>query len=1549
MPYRSSQPQLRRTLRRAPGGRAAARQAANAALESLERRICMTAAYSPAVNYNVPSSPDFVTSADFNLDGKRDLVVSSYSGGGLSLMLGNGNGTFQNPTSISASTAPDFVTSADLNGDGFADLITANFDNNTVSIFRGNGNGTFQTAVSYAAGNGPRAVHISDLNGDGNLDLAVAKSFEKKLTVLMGNGNCTFQTAITTTLTIVPSDITCGDFDQDGDSDLMIADFFGDKVTLLRNNGSGIFTANTGINVGTGPTSIAAGDFNGDGRLDVATSNYLTNNISVLLGTGSGAFAAAVSYAAGAGATYVIAQDADGDGRLDLIVANTDANTVSVLCGNANGTFQSATAFATGVQPRSLTSADFDGNGAPDLAVANQGAATVSVLLSGATSSVPVANPGGPYSVGEAGSVQLNGNNSSGTGLSYSWDLDGDGIFGETGAGATRGTETGATPTFSAAGLDGPTTRTVSLRVTDSNSATSTASATINVNNVAPTLTISGANSVNEGSSYTLNLASSDPGSDTIASWLITWGDGSTQTVSGNPSSVTHTFADSGSRTITATATDEDGTHSSNSKSVTVNNVAPTLTVSGPNSGNEGSAYSLTLTESDPGTDTITRWVITWGDGSTQTINANPSSVTHTYADNGSYTITATATDEDGTYSSNSKAVSIINVAPTLTISGANSGNEGTGYTLNLAESDPGADTISQWVINWGDGSTQTVTGNPANITHSYADQGAYSISATATDEDGSYSANTKSVTINNIAPTLTLGGPSTGSEGTAYTLTLSESDPGADTITQWIINWGDGSSQTINADPSSATHTYADNASYTITATATDEDGTYSSNSKAVTINNVAPTLTLSGANSGNEGASYTLSLAESDPGADTISQWVINWGDGSTQTVTGNPSSVTHTFADSGNRTISATATDEDGTHAANSKSVTVNNVAPTLTISGANSVNEGSSYALSLASSDPGSDTITSWLINWGDGSTQTVNGNPSSVTHTYADSGSRTTTATATDEDGTYSSNSKAVSIINVAPTLTIGGSSSGNEGTSYALTLSESDPGADTISQWVINWGDGSSQTVSGNPSSVTHAFADNGAYSISATATDEDGTYSSNSKSVTVNNVDPSLEISGSPAGATGVVYTLDLSSSDPGNDTISGWVIDWGDGTVDAVIGDPTTATHTYQTIGDFTISATASDEDGAYSAGSLTVNVMGSDTTHPTATFSGAPAVPGEDEYLFQVTYDDNVGINLSFLDNNDILVTGPNGFSELATFVSVSKGDGATQIATYRITAPGGTWDLEDNGVYTVAMRASQVRDTTGNSVRAGSLGTFQCAVVAADSAGNTTSTGRSMGTILPGTVRVAEDYVGAVDRNDYYRITVTTTISLSVKLLNLADNADLYLYDNSGNRLAYSVRSGTTDESITIVLQPGTYFVRVLYPGSGGTTYRLRFAGSAVVGNEPPSDNTLDGARDLGTLQPGSVSAVEDYVGADDRNDYVRFTITQPTKIYLKLYELTDNADLQLLDASGQRIAYSYRTGAATDTIQITLEPGVYYARVFFTGAVGTSYRLRLELD
>lgn len=505
---------------------------------------------------------------------------------------------------------------------------------------------------------------------------------------------------------------------------------------------------------------------------------------------------------------------------------------------------------------------------------------------------------------------------------------------------------------------------------------------------------------------------------------------------------------------------------------------APTFSISGASSVNEQATYNLALSASDPG-QTVLQWTINWGDGNTQVVSGNPSSVAHTFATGpNSYTISATATDGNGTYSAeNTVTVNVGHVAPTLSISGASSVNEQATYTLGLSGSDPGH-TILDWTINWGDGDTQVVSGDPNSVVHDFATgPNTYLITATATDDVGTYAAgDTVSVNVAHVAPTLSISGASSVNERTTYTLGLLASDPGH-TILDWTINWGDGDTQVVSGNPSSVTHDFATGPNaYLITATATDDVGTYGAgDSVSVNVTHVAPTLSISGASSVNEQATYSLGLSASDPGH-TILDWTINWGDGDTQVVSGDPSSVTHDFATGPNAyLIIATATDDVSTYsAANTVSVNVAHVAPTLSISGEFSVNDLATYTLIFSASDPGH-TILDWTINWGDGDTQVVTGNPGSVGHVFSNGPiGDVITATATDDVGTYAAgNSVSVNIVLPAPVLTISPPPTSGGGTQAVQLSWTAVAGATTYQVFRSTSDDFSTATKIGAPSGLS--------------------------------------------------------------------------------------------------------------------------------------------------------------------------------------------------------------------------------------------------------------------------------------------------------------------------------------------------------------------------------------------------------------------------------------------------------------------------------------------
>jgi RHS repeat-associated protein len=372
-------------------------------------------------------------------------------------------------------------------------------------------------------------------------------------------------------------------------------------------------------------------------------------------------------------------------------------------------------------------------------------------------------------------------------------------------------------------------------------------------------------------------------------------------------------------------------------------------------------------------------------------------------------------------------------------LSGAASVNEAAPYTLHLATRGPAADRTHSWTIHWGDGTPDTVTTDPAASTalHTYADgPNQYTITATVTNDDGTFASNSLPVTVTNVPPTVTIQGPASSPEGQVYTLNLSSVDNTQSAVdddrpTSWTVNWGDGTTDTIQGNPSTAAHTYVDGPNnFTISAAATNDDGMFASNMLPVTVLNVPPTVSISGAAASNEGAPYTLNLSYADalgaPDDDTPTGWYVNWGDGWASTLSGSATTATHVFADGPSHyAINAVASNEDGDFFTNTVGVDVANVAPTVTPAANDRAPVSAPFTMDAATfTDPGftdptagtQETFTA-SIDWGDGTTPTpgtvsvVEGSPGvltsgtvSGTHTYAAAGTYTVTVTVSDDDG-----------------------------------------------------------------------------------------------------------------------------------------------------------------------------------------------------------------------------------------------------------------------------------------------------------------------------------------------------------------------------------------------------------------------------------------------------------------------------------------------------------------------------------------------------------------
>jgi hypothetical protein len=368
--------------------------------ESLERRTLLSAAISFAAHTDITvgNAPVAVVAGDFTDNGDQDLAVADEVNHTVTILLGNGAGSFTQGAVLTLSAPPTQIITGDFNGDGKPDLAVASSPGNsnagtTVTVFLNEGDDTWSLgeATTIETGVGttePIQIAAGNFNGDGHLDIVATEYSNSEVAFLAGTGTGTFATPVTYSVPSAPTAIAIGDFNGDGNEDVAVTE--GSEVDVLNGSGTGTFSAGSQTSItGTGATAIATAFLSGDTKPDLVVGSS-DGTVSLLTNAGSSFSVTSTALAAG-GITGLATADFNLDGLQDVAAVDggssflPGADDVSVVTGATGGTNGGVTSFATGSYPQGIAVADFNNDGKPDIAAVNEGAGTVSILLNNTT------------------------------------------------------------------------------------------------------------------------------------------------------------------------------------------------------------------------------------------------------------------------------------------------------------------------------------------------------------------------------------------------------------------------------------------------------------------------------------------------------------------------------------------------------------------------------------------------------------------------------------------------------------------------------------------------------------------------------------------------------------------------------------------------------------------------------------------------------------------------------------------------------------------------------------------------------------------------------------------------------------------------------------------------------------------------------------------------------------------------------------------------------------------------------------------------------------
>ncbi len=871
---------------------------------------------------------------------------------------------------------------------------------------------------------------------------------------------------------------------------------------------------------------------------------------------------------------------------------------------------------------------------------------------------------------------------------------------------------------------------TITVIATDTVGNATTQTATIVVDQTAPTVTVSGLTSpTNSTASQTATITAAD--NVALATVTCRVDSGATTSCIGG-TYATGTLA-AGSHTITVIATDTSGNQTTQTATVVVDTTAPTLAISGQTTPTASStSQNLTITSADNvALATVTCRV----DSGATTSCIGGSYATGTLAA-GSHTITAIATDTAGNSTTQTATIVIDQTPPSVAISGLTSPTaSGASQTATITRSDNIA--IATQTCRLDSGATTACTTSYATGALS---NGSHTITVIATDTSGNATTQTATIVVDQTAPTVSIGGQTSPTSSTAsQSLTITAADNLALTTVTCRVDSG-ATTSCIGGTYATGTLTAG---SHTVTVIASDSVGNTTTQTATIVVDQTSPTVTISGQTTPtSSGASQTLTIATSDNVA--LSTVTCRVDSGATTSCIGGTYATGALAA--GSHTITVIATDTVGNATTQTATIVVDQTAPAVTISGVTSPTRfTTSQTATIAASDNVAIASQTCRLN---------SGTPAACTTSFATGvltvGTNTITVVAADTSGNVTTQTATIFVDQTAPSVAISGLTSPTNSTaSQTATIAASDNVAIASQTCRLDSGANTACTTSYATGVMTA-----GTHTITVVATDTAGNVTTQTATIVVDTTVPTLSISGltTPTNST-ASQTATITAGD--NLALSTVTCRVDSGATTSCIGG-TYATGTLSA-GTHTLTAIATDTAGNQTTQTATIVV---DQTNPTLSISGLTSpTSSSSSQTATITAADNValstvtcrvdsGATTSCIGGTYATGTLTAGSHTITVIATDTSGNQTTQTATIVVdqTAPnvaisGLTTPTNSTASQTATITASDnvalasqtcrldsganTACTTSFATGALTAGTHTITVIATDTVGNSTT--------------------------------------------------------------------------------------------------------------------------------------------------------------------------------------------------------------------------------